>query len=180
MKEINAEFGYWFSGFTESVGLFSIHACDDDDACVRYYCPFRIVRDPDDIAVLELIRDTLEIGLVEIVDSPATPLFKGKEMSMFSVTNIDECAELVALLEKYPLRFRKQHLFATWCEAVAEMQQPEHCRNADILNKCSVRLKALDQYDEAPVTTARLKRLRLSIEFEGAEDILTEIENGEL
>lgn len=171
MKEINAEFGYWFAGFTESQGLLSIERRNNDKKCVSYDCPFRIVRDPDDIAVLELIRDTLGIGLVKIVDSDTTPLFKGKEMSMFQIVDIDECAELVKVFEKYPLRFRKRHYFAAWKQTVTEMQKPEDCRDFCVFNDCYRQLEPLDDADEATVTTPRLKSLQLSIEFEGADDI---------
>lgn len=170
MKEINAEFGSWFAGFTESQGLFSIEARNDDDVCISYYCPFRICQDLDNTTVLEMICGTLEIGSVELVVCPATPTLKAKEMSMFQIIDIDECSELVALLEKYPLRFRKRRQFEIWRDAAAEMRKPETTRDPDILAVCSAKLQEPVEVETPPVhTSPKVTAVELRLDFDNGE-----------
>lgn len=167
MKETDDIWGGWFSGFTDGEGCFTIGKRNDKHPCASYRCRCIISLRDDDRAILEEIRDTLEMGV--IYDKPASTYGgrNGQPSTVFQVCSIKECAELVKVFEKYPLRAKKKRDFEIWKQAVAELVKPLDCRDADLLEYCFCKIKEVRQYekqDELP--RPEIKKLQLTIEFE--------------
>lgn len=169
MKEINDAFGNWLAGFTDGDGCFGIEKRKRDNPCAKYKCRFQIALRDDDKAILEEIRDTLGIG--SISDKPVSPscLPNTQPQSRFRVEAINDCAELVKLFTKYPLRAKKQRDFDIWKTMVGEMQKPIDERDAELLHYCFREIREIRKYegrDEIPIPP--IKRLQLTIEFADA------------
>lgn len=166
MKEITDAFGNWFAGFTDGEGCFCIGKRNYKNRCAQYQCRFAINLRDDDKPILEKIRDTLGIGFV--YDRPAyfRPSRNAQALSDFCLQSIKECAQLVKFFEKYPLQAKKQNDFAIWKLAVAELQKPLDCRDADLLEYYFLKIKQVRQYAaQAELPRPKKIELQLSIEF---------------
>ena len=86
MKEITDYWAGWFVGLTDGEGCFEIHKNARSNPCTHFQCRFQINLRDDDKAILNEIRDTLDIG--KIHDSPvypcATPNTRPQPDSTFS------------------------------------------------------------------------------------------------
>lgn len=148
MKEITDYWGGFLAGFTAGEGSFCIAKYNHDNSRINYSCRFEISLRDDDRAILEEIQRRLGIGT--IYDRPAR-IRNGhntQPQTAFYVCAIDECAELVELFEKYPLRAKKKRDFEIWKQAVAELQKAVDCRDADQLEYYFLKIREVRQYDE--------------------------------
>lgn len=171
-KEINEmntqtdDFGNWFAGFTAGEGCFGIGKRNKENPCANYQCLFRITLRDDDRAILEEIQDTL--GLGKVYDYPActNDAHERLPQTLWDVRSTTECAELVEVFEKYPLRAKKQRDFEIWKKAVAELQKPVDCRDPDLLEYYFHRIKEVRQYEpQDELAKPQIKSLQLTIEF---------------
>lgn len=167
MKEIDDLWGSWFAGFADGEGCFTIGKRNDKNPCACYRCRFIINLRDDDRAILEEIRDTLEMGVR--YDKPASTYGgrNGQPSTVFQLQSINDCAELVKLFERYPLRAKKRHDFEIWKQAVAELQKPLDCRDPLMLDYYFCKIKEVRQYEaqdelEQPI----IIDLQLTLKFE--------------
>jgi len=162
MKEISFHWKSWFAGFTAGDGCFGIVKYNLDNPRINYGCQFTIALRADDRGILEEIHETLELG--KIFDRPAYPSGgrNNQAQTAFKVQSIADCAELVTLFEKYPLRAKKGRDFIIWKQAVAELQKPIDERNTDLLDYYFLKIREVRKYDEPdelPRPTIRVEQL---------------------
>lgn len=166
MKEIDDLFGTWLAGFTAGEGCFLINKDTRRNKHINYTCRFVITLRDDDSPILEEIHKTLGIGIIR--DLPAHPgnPRNAQPQTTFRVLTINDCAKLVELFEKYPLRAKKQQDFSIWKLAVAELQKPVDCRDPDLLEYYCLKIKEVRQYEiQKEITQPIVKSLQLTIEF---------------
>ena len=114
---ITDSFGYWFAGFTDGEGSFTL------DLNPRRYIPqprFSISLRDDDLDVLCWLKQELEIGYLyqrkkREVNSQG---YSSNPRADFVVTTKQNCALLVELFTAYPLRSKKSRDFEIWAKAV--------------------------------------------------------------
>ena len=86
---------------------------------------------------------------------------------VFQISAVDECAKLVEIFEKHPLRSKKQRDFAIWKQAVAELQKPVDQRNADLLEYYFLKIQEVRRYEkQEELERPKIKKLQLTIEFD--------------
>jgi hypothetical protein len=94
LDSIDSSFGYWLAGFTDGEGAFMLLRTSDKSHpnWRAWTIPrFAIGLRADDHAVLELIRDTLGLGMVR--HKPARGAYKPE--ASFVVWRIGECLQMV-------------------------------------------------------------------------------------
>lgn len=171
MKEIDGNFRNWFAGFTAGDGCFSITKKNRDNPCANYRCRFQITLRNDDRPILEEIHETLGIGSIYGKPACLSNDFNHQPTSEFYVTAINDCARLVELFEKYPLRAKKQRDFEVWKQAVTELQKPVNERNPDLLKYYFYEIKETRKYKgRRELTIPKIKKLQLTIEFESTTE----------
>lgn len=164
MKEVTDAWGNWFSGFTDGEGCFYIGKRDYKTPCTSYAYHFHILLREDDKPILEEIHDMLGIG--NIYNRPACTRsgFTTQAGTSFQVTAIKECAELVKLFEKYPLKAKKRHDFEVWKQAVTEMQKPVDCRDPDLLEYYFLKIREVRKYEtQEELIRPKIKELQLTL-----------------
>jgi hypothetical protein len=112
-KDIDADFGHWFAGFTDGEGYFGITRIGKS-----YRCIFSLHLRGDDRPILDDIRDNLEIGDVCDLRPYGQRCFN--PTSRFDVVRKAEVIRLRDIFTAYPLRSKKAKDFTTWSKAVDE------------------------------------------------------------
>lgn len=164
MNEIKDDFGNWFAGFTDGEGCFGIFNRNCENP--RTNCVFTINLRVDDRPILEEIRNMLKIGTIHNKPPRICDTHTTQAQSRFQVHAITECAELVKVFEKYPLRAKKQKDFLIWKQAVAELQKPVDCRDPLMLDYWYHKIREVRQYEpQAETPKPQIKSLQLTIEF---------------
>jgi hypothetical protein len=109
---IDTEFGHWLAGFIDGEGCFRIHK---EKGGGYYACHFTLKLRDDDTAILEEIVVRTGVGHLK------PDLIRGtsKPAMVWVVQSKAECVQLVALLDRFPLRAKKSRDYAIWREAVA-------------------------------------------------------------
>lgn len=172
MKEIDRDWGNWFAGFTDGEGSFLINKRYRNNPCGDYQCRFAIQLRDDDRVILEEIHETL--GLGTLYDRPANTRggHNCQPSTMFHVATINDCAELVKVFDKYPLRAKKKRDFDIWKTAVGEVQKPIDERDAELLEYCYQEIREVRKYGRREVLVIPKKiELQLSIEFADALEL---------
>jgi len=146
MNEITDDFGNWLAGFTDGEGHFQIAKQNGSNPRTNYKCRFRIGLRDDDKAILEEIHYALGIGTISA--NPIRDKHNGQPQTRFCVNALDECAELMKLFDRYPLRAKKQQDFEVWKLAVAELLKPRRCRDADLLEYYFLKIKEVRKYEK--------------------------------
>ena len=136
----------WFAGLTDGEGYFSIKHGNGNSPCANYKCRFVIALREDDWAVLEEIRAMLGIGILRGKSVSPGNLPNTRPQIRYRVSAIADCAKLVDIFERFPLRAKKQRDFSVWRCAVVELQKPVSDRNADLLEYYFRRIKQVRQY----------------------------------
>ena len=104
-------FGHWLSGFTDGEGCFSYHKNSNG-----YVPQFAIAIRDDDMAVLEAIKDTLGVGIIDIHyrrKEREYPLARYTVRSILDIYNV-----LLPQFDTFPLRAKKSRDYALWREMV--------------------------------------------------------------
>lgn len=166
MKSISDYWGGWFAGFAAGEGCFNIQRHNHKNPCTNYQCQFQLHLRADDKPILEEIRDTLEIGAIYDYPARINNSRSARPQAHFCVHAVDDCAELVKVFEKYPLRAKKQCDFEIWKQMLAEMRKPVGERNSDLLEYYYLKIQEVRKY-EAVEELVKPKRidLQLTIEF---------------
>ena len=103
-------FAYWLSGLIDGEGHFAIKQHTRGTHAPFFQLKMRA----DERGTLERIRRSLGVGT--ITDEPREP----NPMVKYVIGDKAGCQRLVDLLDKYPLRAKKQIDYWTWREAVCE------------------------------------------------------------
>lgn len=147
--EITDYWGGWFAGLTDGEGSFGIHKKNRNNSSTAYQCRFRIALRDDDQFILEEIRDTLGMGSIWNRFARSHNGCCGRPQVTFAVTAIADCAKLVEIFERFPLRAKKKHDLAVWRCAVVELQKPVSDRNPELLEYYFHRIKQVRRYRES-------------------------------
>lgn len=108
-------FGYWFSGFVDGEGHFSVQR-QQRATYVGHAISFQLKVRRDDRDIIEKINEELGYGWLCF---PARRNEGGSKPQIgWGVTSGEDCLALVELLERYPLRSKKARDFVIWSEAV--------------------------------------------------------------
>jgi len=167
MKEITDAEGYWLAGFTAGEGCFSFRKNNHDNPRTNYGCQFQIRLRDDDRAILEELRETLGIGNIHDRPVHISDSFNRQPQTIFQVQAIAECAELVKVFKKYPLRAKKGKDFEIWARMVRELQKPIDCRDAELLDYYYLKIKEVRQYEkQAELVEPKLKEVQLIFKYE--------------
>ena len=118
IPEVDSAFGHWLAGFIDGEGCFSIkHQRRGQGLKTKkgyYYCSFRLALRIDDEAILqEAVRRT-GLGSVHYVNAGPT---RPHKQAVWTIQARAECLGLVAILDRCPLRAKKQRDFAIWRDA---------------------------------------------------------------
>lgn len=95
-KEIDEDFLYWFIGFIDAEGCFSIFIDKDNLSC-RF--KFVVNLHSDDLKVLEYMRNTLNIGNVNC--------YEDKNNATWVIYNLDELKYILTIFDLYHLQSKK-------------------------------------------------------------------------
>ncbi len=106
----DAGFAYWLSGLIDGEGHFAIKAHSRGTHAPYFQLKMRA----DERGTLDRIRRLLGVGVVSIESKEPNPMAK------YVIQDKAGCQRLVDLLDKYPLRAKKQLDYWTWREAVCE------------------------------------------------------------
>lgn len=117
--EVNHEFLYWFSGFTDAEGNFLVTL---DRQYIRLR--FKIQLHIDDVKVLEIIQSNLKIGRVTTETS--------KNRCSFIVENFSEVKQLCSIFNNFPLHTSKKLDFKSFYEVVLIKAINKKISSADI------------------------------------------------
>lgn len=105
-------FGHWLAGFLDGEGCFCVARTCGGRSRI---CSLNVAVRSDDRAILEEIQR--ETGIGKVYDSPGRGTTK--PYSRWIVQTQPECAALVEILDRYPLRAKKALDYMLWKEAVA-------------------------------------------------------------
>lgn len=135
-------FGHWLAGFTDGEGCFYIRP-----VATAYSCEFVIGLRPDDRPILEEIAMRTGFGLIR--DHHGTGAKRDGSQSRWEVCRKADCASLVAIFDRFPLRAKKARDFAIWREAVAEHAKIKVRRRSDWTRVAELKalLQAQRKYD---------------------------------
>jgi len=106
----DAGFAYWLSGLIDGEGHFAIKAHSRGTHAPYFALKMRA----DERGTLDRIRRSLGVGVVSLEAKEPNPMAK------YVIQDKAGCQRLVDLLDKYPLRAKKQLDYWTWREAVCE------------------------------------------------------------
>ena len=140
--KVTIDFGYWFSGFVDGEGCFSITTYPHG---ARYRCELGISQRADDTDLLAMIRDVLGMGKIyQDIIHHINPI------ASFRIARKSDAQKLTCLFDKYPLRSKKQRDYAVWQQAVIELNKPKQYRNDDFLEQCFHQIRQVRKYDSTP------------------------------
>lgn len=108
-EDLDPAFGYWFAGFSDGEGCFSIKP-----AARSFTTRFSIGLRIDDLLILEEIQTTLGLGDILLTGKRGGIQAQAK----WSVCRKDEMTPLIDVFERFPLRAKKASDFEIWKEAV--------------------------------------------------------------
>lgn len=113
IRDLDPGFGHWLAGFIDGEGCFTIKRNGQNAS----YCSFSIHLHSDDKEILsEIARRT---GIGQVRD------YSYREASVWVVCAKAECALLVDLLSRFPMRAKKRRDYEIWAKAVAIWQNRE-------------------------------------------------------
>lgn len=149
--EITDYWGGWFAGLTDGEGSFTIRKRNHKNPCINYRCRFRIGLRDDDQFILEEIHGILDIGTIYNMPARTNDVRNRQPQVEWGVHAIADCAKLVEIFERFPLRAKKKHDFAVWRCAVVELQKPASDRNPELLEYYFHRIRQVRRYGASQV-----------------------------
>lgn len=108
---------------------------------------FEITLRADDVATLDLIRDTLDIGNVHEHSSASKIRPNTKPAVRYAVWRVGECLDIVDLFTCFPLRAKKAHQFDIWSCGVQEIARGAF-RDDALIDACRTELAQARVYDQ--------------------------------
>lgn len=161
-------FGHYMAGFIDGEGSFVIaHAKQ------VYTCRFQLKLRDDDAPILFELQERTGLGVVkpEKNYSRSRGPDNGRPQMTWVLSNKSDCAMLVRLLERYPLRAKKSRDFAVWKLAVRERMTKRRYGGWETMEALRNQLVDGRRYVEAepPVTLADWPARDRALEmFDGA------------
>lgn len=107
-------FGDWFAGFVDGEGCFLVYG--GTAAKPEHSCRLVIEVRADERAVLEEIQSRLGIGKIQSLPKRRTPT--SAPLLRWYVSSKSDCALLVTILDRFPLRAKKRADYEVWRRAV--------------------------------------------------------------
>jgi hypothetical protein len=124
-------FGHWFAGFVDGEGCFVIFG-GSPTARTDYHCRLVIEVRYDEQPILTEIQRRLGIGSIQRLPHRRAPT--SAPLTRWFVRSKADCAALVEVLDRFPLRAKKARDYAVWREAVAVRQRSGRGNmNADVM-----------------------------------------------
>lgn len=118
LELVPPSFGYWFAGFVDGEGCFTIPKLKQKNNTYYYKSVFSINQREDNRDVLYLIHDTLGgFGTLCTYNNDYNGKKRAKLISL-STGGKAQNLYLIDLLERYPLQGRKKQQFDLWKRAV--------------------------------------------------------------
>jgi hypothetical protein len=112
--EVGPDFGSWLAGFIDGEGCFIVARGGGPAVRGSYYCRFQLKLRDDDVAVLHEIASRTGMGRVVAQRTR----MRQHPQAVWQVVTRRDCAALVALLRRYPLRAKKAVDLDIWAVAV--------------------------------------------------------------
>jgi hypothetical protein len=139
---LSRDLGYWFSGFTDGEGCFSIRRRQRDKPW--WSCEFILGLRADDGPILKHLQQTTGCGTVHYhvtVHSAARP--GANPQYQWHVGKYTDCLALARIFDRYPLRSKKARDFEIWKLAL------ERWRFKDwrSMEKLAVQLREVREYN---------------------------------
>jgi LAGLIDADG endonuclease len=148
--EVPDAFGNWLAGFLDGEACFVIEK--RTSAC--YSTRLSLVLRHDDAAIIAEIAATTGLGSIELKNSPS---LDGRPQIGWHVRTKADCAALVNLLDRYPLRAKKARDYAIWREAVGYWVASSRIARSSakqttwpLMADCLARLRAVRSYGDTP------------------------------
>jgi hypothetical protein len=108
---VDDAFGHWMAGFIAGEGSFRVQR----HVRGTYSCAMGVKLRVDDHAILREMMGRTGAGTIARVDAEG----RANPTIMWIVQSKADCQTMVSILDRYPLRGRKQDDYAVWREAVA-------------------------------------------------------------
>lgn len=139
-------FGHYMAGFLDGEASFVIARVNSG-----FTCRMQVKLRDDDAAILFALRDRTGLGLVrpeKVYQRSDRGSMRNTHPQMtWIVGNKADCAMLVRLLERYPLRAKKRQDFEVWRLAVRERAVKRHRGGWETMAALHAQLAAGRQYD---------------------------------
>jgi len=122
---------WWAVGFIEADGCFTIIHSTHGGRFSQYYPRFKVGQRADNSIALYRIQEIL--GGIGAICGPysANPLKPNdKPTQMLTIAKKEELVQLVALLDKYPLKTKKASDYAIWRKAVLLWSSTDNSRHS--------------------------------------------------
>lgn len=107
--DLDSAFGHWLAGFIDGEGCFLLYRNHGS-----WDCRFELALRDDDADILHEVYQ--RIGLGRIAAKPAYRT--SKPQVTWQIKKQEECVGLIEVLDRFPLRAKKQRDYAIWREAV--------------------------------------------------------------
>lgn len=114
MTVANNNFLSWFVGFCDGESSFNLQKSQPHGR----FCRFIITLRQDDSAILEEIRNKLQIGNVYFTKEQTRDRAGAKPGCRFVVNRVSECLKLIDIFDSFPLQTKKKRDYLIWKEAV--------------------------------------------------------------
>lgn len=141
-------FGYWLAGYIDGEGHFGCNVYGKRRSVIK---GMTINARADDKPLLELCQQQTGLGKLHFVPAKAG----SRPGWRWVVASTRECLALVEILEKYPLRSKKQRDFVIWSEIIrthALFKRPgrgTHVNDYGEIERLSQILRTTREYDSS-------------------------------
>jgi len=156
---IDDAFGYWLAGFVDGEGCFVIKR---EPGGGRYACNFKLALRLDDASIIRDIYQRTGIGQIYL----GKPRGNTQASIRWMVTNKHDCLRLIGLLQRFPLRSKKQRDFQLWVRAVTEWVGHKHGESWTVMAWLHDRLQAIRAFEstgEIPAEAEGVLQLGLGV-----------------
>lgn len=141
---IDATLGHWLAGFADGEGSFQIVAPAGSHVC-RFHLGLR----HDDRAILDMVCAETGLGVVYVQQrvTPSPTRNNTRPQATWRVSRKEDCAALVVLFDRFPLRSKKARDYAVWREAVLVWTASGYCRDQGRLAELRAALTEARRYE---------------------------------
>ncbi len=157
LRRLDDGFGHYLAGLIDGEGCFTIPRASarPDQATHSYQCRFELGLRDDDLAILEEIQQRTGLGRLSPRSGKSSSR-RNRPSIRWDIGSRRDCAGLVQILDRYPLRAKKAADYAIWRRAVSAWLRLSTSRYMgperwDEIAALSTALRAIRAYDGAPV-----------------------------
>jgi hypothetical protein len=116
--DLPPRFGDWLAGFVDGEGYFGLRCRAREDGGKRIEYELKIGLRDDDLAILEYIHDTLNIGRIYRREPNQGNGNRNPEAMYIVRRKSDLKHVIIPLFEQHPLKAKKKRDFGIWKQAV--------------------------------------------------------------